>query len=320
MNQRTAFMLTSVAIIGYAIAGFPEIGFAPAWGQDVTPRVGPASSSTSSTASIPDFSGIWGHPYITGGLEPPLVGPGPVTNRSRRNGVSNVYQYVGDYSNPILKPQAAEVVKKHGEISLTGVAYPTPGNQCWPEGVPYIFWNFGMQMIQQPDKITILYSSDHEVRHVRLNQAHPAQVTASWYGDSIGHYEGDTLVIDTVGVKTGPFAMLDRYGTPYTQALHVVERYRLLDYEAAKEAQERAGKENAFVPGDWAPDPNYKGKGLQLQFTVEDIGVFTMPWSAIVTYRRPVLTEWPEEVCAENPHEYYAGKDTAVPHADNSDF
>jgi hypothetical protein len=45
MNQRTAFMLTSVAIVGYAIAGFPEIGFAPAWGQDVTPRVGPASSN-----------------------------------------------------------------------------------------------------------------------------------------------------------------------------------------------------------------------------------------------------------------------------------
>ena len=45
-----------------------------------------------------------------------------------------------------------------------------------------------------------------------------------------------------------------------------------------------------------------------------------MPWSAIVTYRRPVLTEWPEEVCAENLHEYYAGKDTAVPHADKPDF
>jgi hypothetical protein len=83
--------------------------------------------------------------------------------------VSNVYQYVGDYSNPILKPQAAEVVKKHGEISLTGVAYPTPGSQCWPEGAPYIFWNFGMQMLQEPHEITILYSSDHEVRHVRLN-------------------------------------------------------------------------------------------------------------------------------------------------------
>jgi hypothetical protein len=60
-------------------------------------------------------------------------------------------------------------------------------------------------------------------------------VAPSWYGDSVSHYEGYTPVIDTVGVKIGPFAMVDFYGTPYTQALHVVERYRLLDYEAAKE-------------------------------------------------------------------------------------
>jgi len=61
-------------------------------------------------------------------------------------------------------------------------------------------------------------------------------VTPSWYGDSVGHYEGDTLVIDTVGVKIGPFAMVDMYGTPHSPALHVVERYRLIDYAEAKEA------------------------------------------------------------------------------------
>jgi len=81
---------------------------------------------------------------------------------------------------------------------------------------PYIFLNLGMRMLQQPDKITILYVFDHEVRHVRLNQSHPAQVTPSWYGESVGHYEGDTLVIDTIGIKTGPFAMVDFYGTPHT--------------------------------------------------------------------------------------------------------
>ena len=91
------------------------------------------------------------------------------------------------------------------------------------------------RLLQQPDKITILYDYDHQVRHVRMNQSHPAHVTPSWYGDSVGHYEGDTLVIDTVGIKVGPFAMVDWYGTPHTEALHVVERYRLLDYEAAKE-------------------------------------------------------------------------------------
>jgi hypothetical protein len=90
-----------------------------------------------------------------------------------------------------------------------------------------------MQMLQQPDKIAFLYLRDHEFRHVRLNQPHPAHVTPSWYGDSVGHYEGDTLVIDTVGVKTDrPLAMLDFFGTPYTQALHVVERYRLLPLAA----------------------------------------------------------------------------------------
>jgi hypothetical protein len=147
-----------------------------------------------------------------------------------------------------------------------------------------------MQMLQQPDKTTILYVEDHKVRHVRMNESHPAGVTPSWYGDSVGHYDGDTLVIDTVGIKADrPFAMVDWYGTPYTQALHVVERYRLLDYEAAKGALERDAKEifQLLQVGD-APlraDPNYRGKHLQLQFTVEDEGVFKMPWSATVTYR-----------------------------------
>jgi hypothetical protein len=179
-----------------------------------------------------------------------------------------------------------------------------------------------MQMLQQPDKITILYLHDHEVRQVRMNQPHPAQVTPSWYGDSVGHYEGDTLVIDTVGVKIGPFAMLDMYGTPYSKALHVVERYQLLDYEAAKEGLEREAKVNARYPRGLNAvdfDPNYKGKHLQVQITVEDEGVFTMPWSATVTYGRP-LGEWVEHVCAENRHEYYNGSDSAVPTADKPDF
>ena len=64
--------------------------------------------------------------------------------------------------------------------------------------VPFIFWNFGMQMLQQSDKIVILYIWDHEVRYVRMNQSHPAKMTPSWYGDSVGRYEGDTLAIDTV--------------------------------------------------------------------------------------------------------------------------
>jgi hypothetical protein len=287
----------------------------PAFGQTVVPAVRAASAQ--GAASIPDFSGIWWHPSLPG-FEPPSSGPGPVTNRSRRNGVSNYDQLVGDYSNPILKPATAEIVKKFGELSLRGVTFPSPANQCWPEPVPYIYKNFAMQIFQQPDRITIIYEQDHEVRHVRMNQPHPPHVTPTWYGDSVGHYEGDTLVIDTVGTRTDrPFAMIDLYGTPFTKKLHVVERYRLLDYEDAKEGLERDAKENQRPPV--GIDRNYRGKHLQLRFTVEDPDVFTMPWTATITYGRG-SDEWPETVCAENRHEYYNNKDSEVPTAEKPDF
>ena len=308
---------------------------APAWGQTVGSAAVPATSGAQGAAPIPDFSGIWGHPSLPG-FEPPPSGPGPVVNKSRRpqanfNGrvlpaendvlVSKPAQLVGDYTNPILKPQAAEVVKKHGEISLAGVTAPTPRNQCWPEGVPYILQNMGIQILRQPDKITILYDFDNQVRHIRLNEVHPAQVSPSWYGDSVGHYEADTLVIDTVGFKIGPFSMVDSYGAPYTQALHVTERYRLVDDdEAVKSAEERGAItvyrlfRRASLATGIAVDRNYKGKVLQLQFTVEDQGVFTMPWSALVIYRRS-SDEWPEHICAENPR-----RSPATPTAAKADF
>src|SRR5438094_10405649 len=93
----------------------------------------------------------------------------------------------------------------------------------------------------------MIYRQGPELRHVRMNEAHPAQITPSWYGDSVGHYEGDVLVIDTVGIKRGPFAMVDMYGTPFSEKLHVVERYRLVDYEDAKSALERNAKENSYI-------------------------------------------------------------------------
>jgi hypothetical protein len=278
----------------------------------------PACAQTGAVAApIPDFSGIWWHPSLPG-LEPLASGPTSLINRSRRNGVSNYDQLVGDFTNPILKPQTAEIVKEFGELSQSGLTFPSPANQCWPEPVPYIYKNFAIQIFQQPDRITILYEQDHEVRHVRFNEPHPAEVKPSWYGDSVAHYEGDTLVIDTVGTKANrPFPMIDLYGTPYTEKLHVVERYRLIAYDDAKEGLERDAKENQHPPV--GIDRGYRGKYLQLYFTVEDEGVFTTPWSATITYGRG-SNDWPEIVCAENIHEYYNNKESDVPRADRPDF
>jgi hypothetical protein len=221
-------------------------------------------------------------------------------------GQSGAGNFVGDYSNPILKPQTAEIIKQRGEVSLAGKAFPDPDSQCLSQPVPYIFWNFEVQILQQPGKITILYHHDHDFRQIRLNQPHAEHIVPSWHGDSVGHFEGDTLLVDTIGIKPGRFRTLDRFGTPYSQALHVVERYHFLDYDAAKEAQARAEKQWVRIP-NYPVDPNYRGRGVQLEFTVEDPNVFTSPWTGLVSYLRAARPLWEEYVCAENVSGFYGG-------------
>src|ERR1700674_3448655 len=96
------------------------------------PLLAQTASPASTAPSVQDLSGVWRHQSLPG-PEPLASGPTSVTNRSRRNGVSNYDQLVGDYTNPILKPETAATVKKFGELSIAGVTYPNPANQCWPE-------------------------------------------------------------------------------------------------------------------------------------------------------------------------------------------
>jgi len=275
----------------------------------------PTFGQSESAESIPDFSGIWIH--ANPGFEPLASGPTALVNRARRpNGTGDILRLAGDYNNPILKPEMVEAVKKHGELGMAGIGDPNPRNQCWPEGPPFVFTNGPTQLVQRKDKVTILYVYAYQVRQVRMNQQHPARVTPSWYGDSVGHYEGDTLVVDTVGIKVGRYSMVDWYGTPHTEALHVVERYRMLDYDAAKEGFERDAKQHNVAPG--MPVPNDHGKYLQLRFTVDDKGAFTMPWTATMTYRNDP-DGWVERPCAENI-QWYPGRDADVPQAVKPDF
>jgi hypothetical protein len=211
--KRHLLLLATLAVVA------PTLGH-NVMGQQVAPSATGLVVAPGVTAR-PDFSGIWRHGNLPWFI-PPASGPGPVTNltREKDTGVSDYNQLVGDFKNPILQPWAAEVVRKKGELSKAGITFPSPSNSCWPEPVPYLFKHMAMQMLQLPDKVVMLFNEDHEVRRVRLNQPHPAKVTPSWYGDAVGHYEGDALVIDTVGVKTDrPHAMIDLFGTPYTDKL-----------------------------------------------------------------------------------------------------
>ena len=243
-------------------------------------------------APIPDFSGPWGRNMFN--FETPDAGPGPIVNlrrlgadagRSAADG--DPIPLVGDYNNPILKPEAAAVVKKKGEYSESGHDNPDPSNQCGAYSPPYLFaMQQGMQMLQRKDDIVILYTQNSQVRHVRLNSSHPRNLKPSPMGDSIGHYEGDTLVIDTVGIKIEPYTVVDRFGTPQSEAMHVVERYRLIDAKEAQAALDRHVK-TAGTTGPMVADPGYD-KGLRLELRIEDPNVFTAPWTANVSYRRVI--------------------------------
>ena len=266
-----------------------------------------------SAETIPDLTGIWAR--STFALEPPPSGPGPLQNPSRFRPGPPAHE------SPMLRPEAAKVVRERFESTLAGKPFPTPSSTCWPMVAPLIFRVQGMQLLQQKDQVTFVYMQDHEVRRVRLNARHPETVTPSWHGDSIGHYEGDTLVIDTIGVKVGPVSLVDQAGTPHSEALHVIERYRLISYEETRQALERNVAENGPPATNQAAavDANYRGKGLQVAFTVVDPNMFTAPWSGLATYSK-ADDLWTENVCAENTFEYYNDRDTAVPQADKPDF
>ena len=126
-----------------------------------------------------------------------------------------------------------------------------------------------MQVVQGKNKVWIIYSRDHHVRHVYLNAKHSSDTKRTWLGNSVGHYEGDTLVIDTIGQNDK--TETDRFGTPHSDQIHVIERYRL----------------------------SADGKQLDVDFKVSDPGAFTTEWAAHVGYVRDKAF-FEENACAEN--------------------
>src|ERR1700730_3051402 len=185
-------------------------------------------------------------------FEPMPSGSQPLRNLTRRpDGTANAGQLVGDYHNPILTPEAAAVVKQMGERAIAGAGFPNAQDQCRTIAPPFTFaMQLGFVMLPTKDgNITILYDQNANTRHIRMNAAHPAKLAPSAMGDSVGRWEGDTLVIDTVGVKVDPFTSVDRFGTPQSDGMHVVERYRLIDGALAKTAVDTYEKREGTVGG-----------------------------------------------------------------------
>jgi hypothetical protein len=254
-------------------------------------------------------------------------GPRPLTNLSRRpDGLANNLQLVGDYRNPILTPYAAAVVKQKGELAIAGKGFPNAQDQCRQPAPPMaLAMKLVFEMLQTKNgDVEILYGED--VRHVRMNSTHPANLKPTHMGDAVGHWEGESLVIDTVGIKTDAYSSVDRFGTPQSNQMHVIERYRLVDGAGAKAGVDRFEQTEGHVGGGGrggGRNPEYNPdlglKGVELDVTMEDPKVFTAPLAARVTYR-PVLSQWEEDICADNPVEHYKDEWIGLPRAIPPDF
>ena len=129
--------------------------------------------------TVPNLSGLWGKSSIP--YERPATGQGPLERLRLPNGQRVRNPQVGDYTSPILKSKAAEAVKRFGEIAqTTGIS--DAETECWPESPPYTSRIQETQIIQQRDRILIIYSYSNQVRRIRLNAEHPKEVTPSLDG------------------------------------------------------------------------------------------------------------------------------------------
>ena len=143
-----------------------------------------------------------------------------------------------------------------------------PETKCLLSGVPRItYMPYPFQIVQQADKVNILYEYNHSLRHIYMNgNPHPEGPINWWMGDSRGSWDGDTLVVDVVHFTDQTW--FDRAGNFHGEMLHVVERYT-------------------------PTSPNH----LLYEATIEDPAVFTQPWKMSMTlYRRmdpaPELLEY----------------------------
>ncbi len=247
--------------------------------------------------SYPDFSSnSFGWVTMRGVAAMP-GSPPPVSQDPERPLVPNntgkqpTFPYA-DLTNPNLTPFARDSLKKANDLADSGFAMYSRASRCWATGVP-VALNSVVQpifFIQTPREVTTISQGDQVVRHIYMDVPHSPNPKPSWYGESIGHYEGEWLVVDTVAQDTRTF--IDNFRTPHSEKLHVVERYHLID----------------------------GGKTLEAEVTIEDPASFIQPVHIQMHWRKsqgPII----ESRCADgesfNP---FGQREEPIPVASRPDF
>jgi hypothetical protein len=233
--------------------------------------------------------------YGDGWLDPPagLRGPirddpdHPLQGNADRAG-RQVTLAMGNYAGEAMRQSNEEVLT--GKRGMPFLAT----SRCYPGSVPgQLLWTTEPMFFFPDPKKNVIYmfwERDSLVRRITLAEQHAEQVTPSWFGESIGRYEGDVLVVDTIGLKTG-LSFLDMYRTPHSEKLRVTERYKL--------------------SGD--------GKFLEVLVKVEDPDTLNEPMYMTTRWRKQDRP-WREFVCAENNSDRFGHNLFPLPEAKTPDF
>jgi hypothetical protein len=239
--------------------------------------------------------------YGTGWFDPPGGLRGPIKQHPdhplRGNDTGRPTPALGNYKDPILKPWAAERMRLSNEELLsgkTGNPY-LPQSRCWPGGTPgQLLWTSEpFYIIQTPKVVYMVWQRDQWVRRIFMTDKHSEVVKPSWFGESIGHYENDELVIDTIGLVAHPLSVLDMFRTPHTEKLHVVERFKVT------------------TTGN--------NKFLEAFVKIEDADTFYEPMHMTKRWKKEP-NSWVETICAENSSDHFNHNLVPIPEARRPDF
>ena len=218
--------------------------------QTVNPASAPRTTNGPSSFSPRDFSGVWNALRGTYDFSSFSKGDPPMT-------AWGMEQFKA--AKPSQGPRGVLLKDTNDRVY-----------QCYPPGMPYIYLQvFPMQIVQTPKEVIELFEYDHFVRHIYIDGKHPDDLTPTYDGDSIAHWEGDTLVVDTIGLNGKIW--LDRVGHPESDQMHITERIRRTDE-----------------------------KTLQIDFTFDDPKAYPAPWNATMRWGLRPTWRIMEHICEEN--------------------
>ena len=246
-------MSIQTKLAAIAAASAAAVLLVPAAGSAATAKV---VKTAHATTQLPDWRGVWDP--AEGNVFDPTAG--------RRADDDGIREF------PPYKPEWEAKYKK--ELANTAAGRPRdPTAACIPPGMPRVMTSpYAWEFTITPDRVLLLKEYQHEIIRVFTDgRKHPVgdALDPSFNGHSIGHWEGDTLVIDTVGMRSDTW--FDRTGAPHSDQIHVVQRMRKVAPELIED-----------------------------KITIEDPVAFTKPWQVTRHYKKAHNYEIMEFVCEEN--------------------